>query len=71
MQYSLNSGGIFQPFELQLQVTPHSIREALRNKEWSTALMYSLQLNESVYIREVIESIPFRNSTSFWFNFLL
>lgn len=59
MQYSLNSGGVFQPFELDLNATPQSVREALAKKEWSSALMSALKLNESKIIREAIEKIPF------------
>jgi len=59
MQYSLNTGGVFLPFELQLNVTPQSVRESLHSQEWCTALMYSLQLNENKIIQEVIETIPY------------
>lgn len=67
MQYSLNSGGVFQPFELDLNATPQSVRDALAKKEWSSALMSALKLNESNIIKEAIEKIPFTDSNILFF----
>ncbi|XP_077295123.1 periodic tryptophan protein 2 homolog isoform X2 [Arctopsyche grandis] len=61
MQYSLNSGGVFQPFELELSATPQSVREALAKQEWSSALISALRLNEPKIVQEAIERVPLKD----------
>ena len=59
MVYSLDPTLTFDPFDLNEDVTPDSIRYAIAGEEWSKALVYSLHLNEEEYIRRVLQSVPF------------
>ncbi|XP_063709764.1 periodic tryptophan protein 2 homolog [Culicoides brevitarsis] len=56
--YSLDKGVVFDPYYLSLEVTPKSIRECLRNEEYSTSLIMALKLNEQKLIQEIVEKIP-------------
>ena len=53
---------MFDPFELEIGITPETVKEQLRRKEYSTALMMSLKLNETIIIREVVEAVPHTDS---------
>lgn len=59
MVYTLDPSLTFDPFDLDEDVTPASIRYALAGEEWSKALIYALHLNEEAYIRTVLRSVPF------------
>lgn len=65
MVFSLDKGVIFDPYYLSLEVTPKSIRECLKNEEYSTSLIMSLKLNEYKLIQEIIEKIPYNQSKYF------
>jgi len=56
--YSLDAGLIFDPFELDIDVTPCNIRKKLHQKEYTVAIVMALKLNEKKLIQEVIEAIP-------------
>lgn len=56
--YSLDSGLVFDPFELDLDITPSSVRRTLRQKEYTAAIVMAFRLNEKALIREVLESVP-------------
>ncbi|XP_042724036.1 periodic tryptophan protein 2 homolog [Lagopus leucura] len=56
--YSLDAGLIFDPFELDIDVTPSNIRKKLHQKEYMMAIVMALKLNEKKLIQEVIEAIP-------------
>lgn len=58
MIYSLDSGMVFDPFDLDIEVTPNSTRKALAKGEYSTALILSFKLNEMKLKQEVLEHIP-------------
>ncbi|KAJ1916205.1 U3 snoRNP protein [Mycoemilia scoparia] len=59
MLYSLDDTFIFDPFELDEDVTPKTIRELMKRKsEYLRALVNSLRLNENYLIREVYQTIP-------------
>ncbi|KAK4051213.1 U3 snoRNP protein [Microbotryomycetes sp. JL201] len=55
--YSLDDTVSFDPFELDIDVTPSSILETLANKEYVRALVMSFKLNEQPLIRTVYESV--------------
>nr|CAD7433182.1 unnamed protein product [Timema monikensis] len=59
--YALDSGLVFDPFELELGVTPTSVRTTLQAQENSRALMMAIKLNEKELIQEVIEGIPYKD----------
>ncbi|XP_064503026.1 periodic tryptophan protein 2 homolog [Pseudopipra pipra] len=56
--YSLDSGLIFDPFELDIDVTPSNIHKTLRRKEYTMAIIMAFKLNEKKLIQEVIEAVP-------------
>ncbi|RMC06217.1 hypothetical protein DUI87_15647 [Hirundo rustica rustica] len=56
--YSLDSGLIFDPFELDTDVTPSNIRKTLAQKEYTVAIVMAFKLNEKKLIQEVIEAVP-------------
>jgi periodic tryptophan protein 2 len=56
--YSLDSSLIFDPFDLDIEITPKTIKETLANQDYSLALMQALRLNEEPLVIQVIEKIP-------------
>ena len=56
--FSLESNMIFDPFELDEDVTPKATRQHVRNSNYNIALSMALRLNETDLIREVMEQIP-------------
>ncbi|XP_029644445.1 periodic tryptophan protein 2 homolog isoform X2 [Octopus sinensis] len=56
--YSLDHSLTFDPFELEVDITPDKIRHTLKEKDYSAALMLSFRLNEHPIIQEVLEQIP-------------
>lgn len=60
--YSLDNNVMFDPFDLDIDVTPDNIRKTLKEENFSQAIMMSLRLNENKLIQEVLESISVDNS---------
>ncbi|EER36260.1 periodic tryptophan protein 2 [Candida tropicalis MYA-3404] len=56
--YSINQEVIFDPFDLDVDVTPEATLESLNEKEFLVALVMAFRLNESYLIHKVLESIP-------------
>ncbi|XP_067116836.1 PWP2 small subunit processome component [Osmerus mordax] len=56
--YSLDGALVFDPYDLDLDVTPLSVRRQLRKMEWASAIVLAFRLNESVLTQEVLEAIP-------------
>lgn len=65
--YSLDRGIVFDPLNLSLEVTPKAARECLKqqNRQYSTALLMALKLNEVNLIQEIIEQIPYNEGKSY------
>lgn len=61
--YSLDAALVFDPYDLDIDVTPTSIRQQITKKEWASAILLSFRLNEILLIREVLEAIPFDQIT--------
>lgn len=57
--YSLDRGVVFDPLNLSLEVTPKAARENLLERNYSTALLMALKINEVKLIEEIIEQIPY------------
>lgn len=49
---------MFDPFDLDIDITPSNVKKTLAKGEYSTALMLSFRLNEQNLIQEVVENIP-------------
>ena len=44
--YSLDDVVMFDPFDLTIDLTPSTVKEALINKEYTAAIVYSFRLND-------------------------
>ncbi|XP_066592091.1 periodic tryptophan protein 2 homolog [Prorops nasuta] len=58
--YSLDVGLVFDPFELDIGITPETVEKTLKDQEYSKALMMASKLNEKPLLRHVIEDIPYQ-----------
>ncbi|XP_037380765.1 periodic tryptophan protein 2 homolog isoform X1 [Talpa occidentalis] len=56
--YSLDTRLLFDPFELDTSITPARIRAALRQRDFTRALLMALRLNEQALLREALEAVP-------------
>ncbi|SMN18357.1 similar to Saccharomyces cerevisiae YCR057C PWP2 Conserved 90S pre-ribosomal component essential for proper endonucleolytic cleavage of the 35 S rRNA precursor at A0, A1, and A2 sites [Maudiozyma saulgeensis] len=56
--YSVDDSIFFDPFDLDVDVTPQSTIEALEGKEYLNALVMSFRLNEEYLVNKVYETIP-------------
>ncbi|KTF74691.1 hypothetical protein cypCar_00017811 [Cyprinus carpio] len=61
--YSLDTSLVFDPYDLDMDVTPASIRQQMKKKEWASAILLSFRLNEMPLIREVLEAVPYNQIT--------
>ncbi|KAJ7320622.1 hypothetical protein JRQ81_020133 [Phrynocephalus forsythii] len=57
--YSLDSSLIFDPFDLEIDITPSNIRKVLLQKEYTKAIVMAFRLNEKKLIQEVLETVPY------------
>ncbi|KZT60952.1 WD40 repeat-like protein [Calocera cornea HHB12733] len=56
--YSTDDGITFDPFDLDIELTPQSLLEVLAQREFLKALVMAFRLNEKPLIQRVYESIP-------------
>lgn len=56
--YALDPQITFDPFELELEITPDSVKEALEEKEFLKALVMAFRIGEKRLVESVYESIP-------------
>ncbi|KAK6197917.1 quinon protein alcohol dehydrogenase-like superfamily [Scheffersomyces amazonensis] len=59
--YSVDNFTLFDPFDLDLDITPEAIVEALTEKEYLMALVMAFRLNETHLIHQVYESISLKD----------
>ncbi|EMG48949.1 PWP2 Periodic tryptophan protein 2 [Candida maltosa Xu316] len=59
--YSINQEVVFDPFDLDVDVTPESVLESLNEKEYLVALVMAFRLNETYLIHRVMETIPLKD----------
>ncbi|KAK4882916.1 hypothetical protein RN001_006235 [Aquatica leii] len=59
--YSLNVGLVFDPWDLQIGVTPATVRKAISSEDHTNALIMAMKINETNLIQEVIEHIPYKD----------
>jgi len=60
--YSLESDIVFDPFQLDCDITPDKILQASINKEHTKALVMSLRINELGLVCQVMEEVEPRDS---------
>ena len=56
--YSLDQNMTFDPFQLDITVTPDRVREAVSDHEYLTAVMLAFRLNEHSLICHAVEHVP-------------
>ncbi|XP_074096167.1 periodic tryptophan protein 2 homolog [Cotesia typhae] len=56
--YKVDSGDMFDPFMLEINITPEAVKDKVHDQEFSQALMMALRLNEKDIIRFVVEAVP-------------
>eukprot|EP00658_Telonema_sp_P-2_P006120 TRINITY_DN12328_c0_g1_i6.p1 TRINITY_DN12328_c0_g1~~TRINITY_DN12328_c0_g1_i6.p1 ORF type:complete len:458 (-),score=99.34 TRINITY_DN12328_c0_g1_i6:152-1525(-) len=56
--YSLDNALVFDPTDLDIEVTPHTIREAVSQQNFVRGIVLALRLNELKYIEQVVRSTP-------------
>eukprot|EP01134_Creolimax_fragrantissima_P000177 CFRG0177T1 len=56
--YSLDQSVIFDPYDLDIDVTPETVMSALEGGEYERAISLALRLNEKDLIVKVIETVP-------------
>lgn len=56
--YSLDDAIMFDPFDLETDITPDTVLEALQDKEYLRSLCMAFRLNEKSVLHTVFESIP-------------
>ncbi|KAF2496962.1 WD40 repeat-like protein [Lophium mytilinum] len=61
--YSLDTALLFDPFDLDITVTPESTLETLRQRDFLKALVMAFRLNERALIRRVYEATPISDIT--------
>jgi periodic tryptophan protein 2 len=59
--YSLSSGLIFDPWDLQIGITPEAVKNSIRDGDHLNALTMAMKLNEANLIQEVMENIPVKD----------
>ena len=56
--YSLDTALIFDPYDLDIEITPKTIKQTVADEDYSLALIQSLRLNEEALISFVLEKTP-------------
>eukprot|EP00051_Salpingoeca_urceolata_P015317 m.198012 g.198012 ORF g.198012 m.198012 type:complete len:909 (+) comp18362_c0_seq2:64-2790(+) len=56
--YSLDDRAVFDPYDLDLDVSPESLRQVLAERDFIKALVIAFRLNLVDLIQEVTESVP-------------
>lgn len=59
--YSTNTEVVFDPFDLDLDITPQSVYSSIVQKDWVVSLVMSFRLNEQNILDKVVESVPMRD----------
>ncbi|KAL3234593.1 Periodic tryptophan protein 2 [Nakaseomyces bracarensis] len=62
--YSVDETLIFDPFDLDLDITPQATLEVLKEKDYLTALVMAFRLNEEYLINKIYESVPVSDISS-------
>ena len=56
--YSLDNAIEFDPFDLDINITPASTLQAVKDRDFLLALIMAFRLNELLLIRQVYEAVP-------------
>ncbi|ETE61896.1 Periodic tryptophan protein 2-like protein, partial [Ophiophagus hannah] len=58
LRFSPTGSLTFDPFDLEIDITPRNIRKVLYQKEYTKAIVMAFRLNEKKMIQEVLETVP-------------
>ena len=58
MVWRQDEGLVFDPADLDVDVTPLAVEEAIRGKRPTRALQLALRLNEPALLRRAVEAVP-------------
>ena len=64
--YSLDHNLVFDPYDLEMEITPINVKKTLQDEDYSTAVMLAFRLNEHALIQEVVETIPVKEGRIFF-----
>ncbi|KAK2509227.1 hypothetical protein MC885_009195 [Smutsia gigantea] len=56
--YSLDTQMLFDPFQLDTSISPRQIRAALRQRDFTRAVLMAFRLNERKLLQEALEAVP-------------
>lgn len=56
--YSLDNNMIFDPYDLEIEITPISVEKSMTDRKYMQSLILAFRLNEQEIIQKVIENIP-------------
>ncbi|XP_063301836.1 periodic tryptophan protein 2 homolog [Pelobates fuscus] len=56
--FSLDSSCVFDPFQLDEEVTAGAIHRMLRAGDWTHAIVMAMRLNEKLLLQEALECVP-------------
>lgn len=56
--FSQDSGILFDPFDLSVDVTPSAVQEAMLMRQYSNALVMALKLNDELLVIRSMETVP-------------
>lgn len=56
--YSLDQSLLFNPYELEEDVTPARVRQAIMNEEYGEAVVMAIKLNQEAMVTEAVEKTP-------------
>lgn len=59
--FSVDTAAVFDPFDLDIDVTPASTLQMLKDDEYLNALVMAFRLNEDYLIQKVYESVPVKD----------
>ncbi|KAL6939229.1 U3 snoRNP protein [Hanseniaspora osmophila] len=59
--YTTDDSVVFDPFDLDFDITPDAVNEALGNREYLEALVMAFRLNETYLINKVYETVPIKD----------
>ena len=60
--YSLDDVVMFDPFDLTIDLTPATVKEALINRKYAAAIVYSFRLNDHKLVSQAMEAVPVDDS---------
>ena len=64
MEYTLDTGLIFDPLDLTEEVTPEAVMAAISQQRFSEALVMALRLSDQELMAAVVEAVPTSDSES-------